>query len=293
MRHPFQVQYRARRCDGAYRWILDYGVPLSTPDGALNGYIGCGIDITDIKASINASEEALISSRAELRELAAKLLSAEEEVRKGVSRELHDDFGQALTALKMDIKWLGQTIESGADEVREKVADMSDMIDLMIEQVRGLAQLLRPAILDDLGVAAAFEWHVGKFSARAGLQVDLSIIPDSLTLDPDRSITLFRILQEALTNTVRHARASLVSVTLRRDESCVELLVSDDGVGLPPNADYSRRALGLAGMRERVVPWNGEIWISSGAKGGTTVHVMLPLDAATGVGVAPVREEVT
>ncbi len=274
-RNPFQMEFRLRRHDGAYRWVLDHGIPLTTPQGTFTGYIGSCIDITEIKDS----EKILHSSREELRALASRLISVQEAVQTKIARELHDELGQALTGLKIDLKWLSQRFPADSDALRGKVYEMSQLIDETIGQIRTTARSLRPAILDDLGLASAINWQAADLRKRSGLDVGVSIVPEGLVLDPERSTTIFRILQEALTNAVRHAQAEKVEIFVSAADGRVTLQVSDDGVGIPPEAIASRSSLGLVGMRERVIPWGGEVWITGRHGEGTVVAVTLPVGA--------------
>jgi len=238
--------------------------------------------VADVVGSVlerKRAEASLRESEENYRALSSRLISVEEEAKTSLARELHDGLGQALTALKMDVKWVGQRLASSSAALRDRIDRMNELVDDTIGQVRTVARSLRPALLDDLGLAAAVEWQVSEFGQRTGIETELSVLPGTLSLDGDRSTTVFRILQEALTNVVRHAEARRVRVELKQEGSSVILLVSDDGRGIPDAALADATSLGLIGMKERVRPWNGEIRIDRRPEGGTTVHVRLPVDS--------------
>ena len=211
----------------------------------------------------------------ELRALAARIEAVREEERTGMARELHDELGQAITALKMDIAWIAR--RAGASrEVDGKLAEMSRMADGMIQEVRRISAQLRPVGLDDLGLAAALEWYAGEFAKRIGIPCNVRVELGDVTLERDLSTAAFRICQEALTNVARHAGASRVDVTLRLDADHLRLEVVDDGVGLPHSAKR-RGALGLVGMRERARRLGGECLVSRRKPTGTVVALVVPI----------------
>jgi signal transduction histidine kinase len=227
-------------------------------------------------------EEDLRQSRQELRDLAAHLQSVREEERTEVAREIHDELGQALTALKMDAHWAGQRLDGAPDPVRARLAEMSRLIDATVHAVRRLSSRLRPKLLDDLGLSAAIEWQAHEFERHAGIACRITSEPDDLVLDQTRSTALFRIFQETLTNVARHAGASRVDVALRHFGDAVEMTVADDGGGIELARVSDRRSLGLVGMRERVRALGGRLDISGAAGRGTTVRVSLPVDREGG-----------
>jgi PAS domain S-box-containing protein len=221
----------------------------------------------------------------QLRALTAHLESVREDERTGIAREIHDELGQALTALKMDLAWIARRMQGGGevprDAVLEKVRGMSAMTDDVIEQVRRISAELRPGVLDDLGLVAAIEWQASEFEKRTGLVCAVrASVPEAFHPSRELSTALFRIFQEALTNVARHAEASRVDVFLEARDGAVTLDVRDDGKGIAPDATRSRRSLGLLGIRERARRLGGTAAITR-AEPGTRVSVAAPLGSAT------------
>ena len=218
---------------------------------------------------------ALEESRAQLQRLAAGLLLAREEERTTIAREIHDELGQTLTALKMDAAWIRRRLADDMPQIGAKLAAMVTLIDGAVVTVRRIATDLRPGILDDLGLAAAVEWQAQEFEHRTGIACELRATVDQGEVDPLVSTAVFRIFQESLTNVARHSQASRVAVTLEHRHTDLVLEVRDDGIGIA-EADASHvRSIGLAGMRERAQLVGGGFSIS-GAPGGTTVLVQIP-----------------
>ncbi len=221
------------------------------------------------------AEGELLASRKNLRDLASHLQSVREQERTQIAREIHDELGQALTALKMDVHWVGQRMDA-EPALLGKTQSMLRMIDTTVLAVRRISSELRPKLLDDLGLSAAIEWQAREFEQRAGIDCDVRSEPDDIVLDAPRSTALFRIFQETLTNVARHAGARRVDVLLRKELDGVELVVSDDGVGITPEQSSNPRSLGIVGMRERVYSLGGVLEITGQAGLGTTVRVALP-----------------
>ena len=222
-------------------------------------------------------ESELRASREELRDLASHLQSVREKERTDIAREIHDELGQALTALKMDVHWIRQRVGDGQPALGARASAMSTMIDATVHTVRRISSELRPKLLDDLGLSAALEWQAREFEQRAGIECDIASEPDDIVLDQPRSTALFRIFQEALTNIARHAAASRVDVVIRHAGGLVEMTVSDDGTGIAPEQVSDARSLGIVGMRERVRSLGGAIEVVGHRGQGTTVHVTLPV----------------
>lgn len=214
----------------------------------------------------------------QLRELSAHLENVREEERKHIAREMHDELGQFLTGLKMDIRWLDKKIpdtkENGPS--REKLTEMATMVDDAVLFVRKLAAELRPSILDDLGLIAALEWHSQEFSRRFNMEVEFhSEVPD-LKTSPLVATGLFRMFQESLTNVARHASAKKVTAYLEVD-GFIKLSVTDDGKGFDIKGIGDRKTLGLLGMKERAFMIGGKLEILSTPGKGTTIIIKVPL----------------
>jgi PAS domain S-box-containing protein len=226
-------------------------------------------DVTDWRRR----EERLRFSEQRLRELGARMQVAREEEAKRIAREIHDDLGQALTVLKMDIARLRSRAGARID-LSEPIDQMDRVVDGAVATTRRIAADLRPAILDDLGLAAAITWHAGQVGERAGFEVEVDVPPTDVSVDSAGAIVLYRVLQEALTNIARHAKARRVTVTLRERAPHVTLEVKDDGRGFDPEAPT--RSFGLLGMRERTASVGGLLEIDSGQGKGTLVRAQVP-----------------
>jgi signal transduction histidine kinase len=230
--------------------------------------------VAERTAALRESERRLEESYVRLRELAAYRERAREQERMRIARELHDDLGQALTALRMKIALL--RVEFGHDNptLTYHVGKMNELVDRTIGVVRGVSSALRPAALD-MGIVPALEWLVKEFRAHSGIDCELVTPERSLDLDDGVELAIFRVAQESLTNVTRHARASSVHMTLRtRDDDCL-LEIVDDGCGFAPDS-IERDKFGLVGMRERVEMLGGEFSIASAPGQGTTLRVRLP-----------------
>jgi len=213
-------------------------------------------------------------SKAQLRALALRLQKLRETERAAIAREIHDVLAQDLTRFKMDLAWLGKQLETAA--ARERLAAMNQLIDGTISAVRGIVTRLRPEVLDSLGLCAALEWQTREFQARTGIPCELSLPEPEICVESERSIALFRILQESLTNVARHARATRVKICLESGADGLVLSVEDDGQGMDSRKFQDPRAAGLLGMRERALLLRGRCEIVSRPGQGTRVVASLP-----------------
>ncbi len=244
-------------------------------EGHVIGTTSIGEDITERKRV----EEELAKSHTQLRALTAYWQNAIEAERAHISREIHDEFGQSMTALKMDLAWLAKRLPKG-DERVERIRGMSTLVDDSIALMRRIATELRPNLLDDLGLSAALKWQAQEFSRRSGIPCKLNAPKDDLALDPALNTTLFRIFQETLTNITRHAQATRVSVSLKQKEQTLVLTIRDNGRGITEGELTNPHSLGLLGLRERAAQWEGETTLRGAAGKGTTVTVRIPLPAS-------------
>ncbi|EEF57193.1 PAS domain S-box protein [Pedosphaera parvula] len=236
------------------------------------------VDITERKQA----EVELTKSREELRALAAHLQFIREEERKHITREIHDELGQSLTGFKMDLAWmrarlLGEDSKASRQQLIDKIENMARLIDETANVVRRLCTELRPGVLDDLGLTAAIEWQIREYQNRTGIRCSTEIESGDLGVDAERSTALFRIFQELMTNTARHAQASRVEVSLKRIGSEIVLEVRDNGRGIKENEKAGTKSLGLVGMRERALVLGGELEIAGKPGRGTMVRVRVPL----------------
>jgi len=230
----------------------------------------------DVTERVQAEEE-LKRSQEELRNLAEYLQSVREKERTSIAREIHDELAQALTALKMDISWLSKKLPKDQKTLLEKTRAMTKLTDTTIKTVKRISTELRPGLLDDLGLAAAIEWQAEEFKNRTGITYKLTIDPEEITLDPDRSTAIFRIFQETLTNIARHAKATMVTASLKEKDDKLELRVRDNGKGITKEQISDPQSFGLMGIRERAKSWGGEVKISGRPGKGTTVIVRMPI----------------
>lgn len=212
----------------------------------------------------------------ELRELSRHLQSAREEERTRIAREIHDQLGSILAALKMDLSWLGKLLPESAPDCHEKVTAINGHIDDAIQTVRQIATDLRPSILDHLGLLAAIDWQVENFRQQTGMQCFLTMPEISLEMDGDRVTAVFRIMQEALTNIAVHAQASKVMIDIKVDEDNLVIKIADNGIGITPSQLNKPHAYGVQGMYERAYHFGGEVRFISQPGLGTQLLLAMP-----------------
>jgi PAS domain S-box-containing protein len=259
-----------RRIVVSGRWALQWGKRDQAPR-----ILEINTDITERKRG----EELLVLQSEQLRALAERLQWVREEDRKQVARDLHDQIGQILTAIKMDMMWMTRHLPESESDVLARLKESIQLINDGVKAVRAICSGLRPGVLDDLGLAAAIEWQAGEFASRNGVQCKVTVPPVDLHLDGDRATATFRIFQECLTNVIRHAQAKSVRVDLCQEEESILLVVEDDGIGFCESGfSNSLGSLGLLGMKERAQFCGGDVHISSSPGNGTTVTVRVPVD---------------
>jgi len=229
-------------------------------------------DVTERKRA----ERDLRESRERLRELSAALQAVREEEKARVARELHDELGQALTGLKMDLAQVVSMLEPQQVEIARRAGAMRTLIETTVAAVRRLATELRPLMLDDLGLLATMEWLTNDFSRRTGIAVDLHLPEAGFESGPELSTALFRVLQESLTNVSRHAQASEVHVSLSEEDGMIRLRVDDNGRGIELTAEPRHKSFGLLGMRERSEMLGGYVKLNSSPGAGTSVLMVIP-----------------
>jgi signal transduction histidine kinase len=224
------------------------------------------------------AEDKLRRSLDQLRALTTYLQYVREEERTRIAREVHDELGQALTGLKLDMSWIASKLGKSAKPVQQKVKTMVDHIDSTIQTVRRIATELRPGILDSLGLIAAMEWQANEFQSRTGIPCVVTTTLEETIWDQDITTVFFRIYQETLTNIIRHAKATRVAVRLDQDNDTLVMTVSDNGRGISEEEMASTRSLGLLGMRERAMLVGGEVTLQGAPGKGTTVTLRVPLN---------------
>lgn len=266
----FSIDHRIRLPDGTERMVHSQGEVLYGPQANPLRVLGTVQDISERKQI----ELALLNSREQLRAMSAYQESLLEGERKHIAREVHDELGQLLTALKMDISLL--RLRFGSDpELQQKAEEMRVLVEKTINVVRYVASNLRPAALDH-GIVPAIEWLAEDFSHRWEMPCEVSLQGEDIFLDDVHATVIFRVVQESLTNVARHAQAAWVIITLRRGDHGLSLTVQDNGRGFDPAVIRKRQSFGLLGMRERVLALGGTLRIDSVAGKGTTVVIELP-----------------
>jgi PAS domain S-box-containing protein len=265
------LTYRIVRPDGSIRRIRDRGFPVYGTSGNIVRIAGISEDVTESKEA----EEALQQANAQLHVLSRRLFQVQEDERRHLARELHDQIGQALTAAKIDLQ-AAQRLEERTSIVR-RLDDIIAVIERLLQEARQLSLDLRPPLLDDLGLVPALRWCLDQQAQRADLRVEFFADPALERVDAAVETACFRVAQEALTNVVRHARAQTVSVELHRTPEALHLVVRDDGIGFDVMTAEQGASLGLLGMRERVALLAGEMDCKSAPGRGTEIHAFFPV----------------
>ena len=231
--------------------------------------------INDVTEQLKAEEEKK-NYYQQLHELTAHLVKIREDERTRISREIHDEIGQQLTCLKMDASWINKKLGTIHEDVKDKIYDMEILIDDTVNTIRRISSDLRPGILDDLGLVAALEWQGQEFERRTGIKLLFDCELEEVSLDKDVSTNVFRVFQEALTNVVKHANASIVETCFEEMEKCIILRVKDNGQGFNLSERPTKNSLGLVGMRERALLFGGLLAIESQLGIGTTITLKMP-----------------
>jgi|GEM_PF-1935208 len=236
--------------------------------------------IADILAGAierKSAEMMLKESYRQLRDLTNHLQSIREEERARIAREIHDELGQLMTALKIDLIWLRNRLQKDEGRLLDKIKSMLDVIEMGSKAIQRISSELRPRILDDLGLPAAIEWQAKEFQEKAGIKCEVNIISEDIAVDKELATSVFRIFQEAITNVVRHADATQVWVNLKVDSLGLELAVTDNGKGITKEQISDPLSFGLISMRERILPWDGKVEIIGIKNEGTTIKVNIPI----------------
>jgi PAS domain S-box-containing protein len=266
-REPFQMEHRIRRHDGEYRWTVTAGVPRYEVDGSFVGYIGTAVDITERKLA----EEALSM-------VSQKLIEAHEEERTRIARELHDDINQRLAVISVRVGYLTQAPAADFDR---QIGDVSQEIAELAADVQALSHGLHPPKLELLGLQAAAAGLCDELSRRHDVTIDARFENIPMTLPPEISLCLYRVLQEALQNVVKHSVSRHAHVSLNGDIDAIHLTVEDSGAGFHPHEAMSGPGLGLTSMRERLKAVGGQLSIRSQQGRGTMIHAVAPLRLTT------------
>lgn len=227
-------------------------------------------------AERKAIEDDLRKAEEQVRAFRAHIESAREDERASLAREVHDELGQAMTGLKMDLAWLEKRLPKDKEEAADKVKSMLRLVDATIQSVRRISSALRPQVLDDVGLIATLRWQAGEFQLRTGIRCNVDLPPEEVAFDRARSTAAFRILQEVLANVARHSGATRVDITLRVDPDHFILKIADNGRGVSEAQLRNPKSLGLLGIRERAFLLGGRVDFQAEAGSGTTVTLSIP-----------------
>lgn len=274
---PYEIEIKCK--DGKIRWLELSEIPVFNPEGSCTGYDGIAHDITGQKQS----EKELLISEARLRQLSVHLQDSRERERVAIARDIHDELGGYLAALKMDIALVKKKVSIENSVAVTKLQGMAKLVDTAVQSMRRIITHLRPSILDELGLVEAVEWQLTEFSKRYDISVTIHSGLDDGELkftNPGAPIAIFRVYQEMLTNVVRHAKAAKVEVSLVIIDGFLNLAVKDDGVGIETDYTQKRGSYGILGMQERMRLLHGEFSLLSKPDYGTTVSIKVPLHAS-------------
>ncbi len=275
-KEPFERSYRILRADGSVRYVHSRGRPSFDDSGETVKLVGVITDITDR----HLAEERLRHSYTELQALSERLRFVREEEGTRIAREVHDEVGQTLTALQMDVSWMERSLpllpDPEAATFQQRLSSMAALIDKTLDAVQRIATELRPGVLDELGLEAAIEWHVRDFEQRTGIRCQIRSDLKDAQINPGRSTAVFRVLQEALTNVARHSGATRAKIQLSAENGRLLLEIRDNGQGIPVDRATDSRSLGLLGMRERARALGGDVEIRGEDGVGTSVALTIP-----------------
>jgi len=268
-----EYDHRLIRNDNFDVRIMHCRAKISYDKNGASRIAGTSQDVTEIR---NAEIE-IKKSREQLRRLASHLQIAQEKERARISREIHDELGQELTGIKMDISWLSNSLKNPEDKIKDRIDSLNKLIDRTIQSVRRISAELRPGVLDDLGLISALEWYVDEYQQRTKIECELMLGEISNNIGNDVSIAIYRIIQESLTNVVRHAKASKIILSLKSDEFNIYLKIQDNGVGYNNDSSKSEKSIGILGMEERVHILGGTFSIQGAKREGAIVKVEIPI----------------
>jgi PAS domain S-box-containing protein len=281
-RTPFVFEYRVRRADGAYRWLLASGIPRYGPNGTYTGYVGCDIDITERRYAedrIRESRAALEVSHREIRQMAGRLIEAQDAERARIARDLHDDVSQQLAGLSIALSSLKRRMDEShvGDNLQTDLRALQQRTTTLAQDVRHLSHDLHPTVLKHAGLVAALASHCAELERSHGTVITCSAGEDFASITSEAALCLYRIAQEALRNVIAHARASRTDVRLLRTGDSVELTITDDGQGFDVTRALERgKGLGLVSITERIRFVGGTVSIVAEANKGTRLQVRVP-----------------
>tara|TARA_R110000850_G_scaffold218852_3_gene344439 strand:- start:22988 stop:27589 length:4602 start_codon:yes stop_codon:yes gene_type:complete len=271
----WENEYRFKHANGTYRFVKDRGIILRNVERKALRMIGALQDITSQKEY----EMKLLDVNQKLRNLSAHLQEAREEERISIAREIHDELGQQLTGIKLDVSWLKSKVDLNFPEDGERTVRLIENINKTINDVRKIASHLRPGVLDDLGLEAAIEWQTQQFQTQTGINCTLHFENVSGNYGKEINTAIYRIYQEALTNVMRHAQATAVETIFKETDNTLTLEVTDNGIGIDDADKNNTFSLGITGMRERALMINAEFFVKKQKEGGTKVKVSVNLNS--------------
>jgi signal transduction histidine kinase len=264
--------------DGQQKTIHNFSAPIRNAEGLIVGAVTVNEDVTErVRA-----EHALRTATEQLRALTVKLESVREEECRRIGRELHDEIGSAMTGLKWELEGLDKLCSKERDQIdcstlRERINGMVEVIDTTSSTVQKISYELRPAILDDLGLIPAIEWQAQQFAARTGIVCQFDSSVESVDLEQEKVTAVFRIIQEALTNVLRHSQATRVTITIEKENDELIVEVKDNGKGITESEKVAPSSLGLIGMQERAHIIKGRIKITGFPEKGTAITLRVPI----------------
>ncbi len=269
LKQKHQFEYRMIAADGSIVWLADFVTVIVENDIPVQ-LRGVMVDISEKKIA----EDGLKEKNTQLKKLSSHLQQVREEERKYLAREVHDELGQLASAIKMDIDWLKLKLPEPGEESLVRIEHASSTSDLLIKSIRKIASALRPGMLDEIGLPASLEWQCNEFTRLNGIPCVFEQITDDSDMSAQVKTELFRICQESLTNSMRHAQPAYVNVILQEVDGAIQLCINDDGKGF--DMQQPTQNFGLMGMRERALSVNGQLIIKSEPGKGTSICALIP-----------------
>lgn len=274
---PYEMELRICRPDGSTRTVITFCEPVLDDSGKVINLIGTNQDITERKQA----EEEIAQTHKQLREYATRLQQIREEERTSIAREIHDEFGQVLTALKMNLTILGNEVKNPGKrlkraEIIDEVNNMNKIIDNTVHHVRVFTNKLRPDVLDNFGLIEALDAHIEEFRELYNLKCNF-LKPDEIEISSDKSIAIYRIVQEALTNIKRHANATEINIVIFKKNNFLNVIIEDNGNGIVQKQSGKTKKFGIIGMKERAYICDGKLEITSEPGKGTKIELTIPL----------------
>ena len=278
-RQPFLMEYRVRRADGVYRWILDSGVPKYEPDGSYSGHIGCSVDITERKAA----EDALLASQREIHHLAGRLLEAQDAERARIARDLHDDASQQIAHLAFMLGAMKPKVIDlpGSDSLKGDLLVVEERAMALANSIRRVSHGLHPAVLEHTGLVRTLTSQCANIQRSHEIATSCSAEGEFDALSREATLCLYRIAQEAVRNVIVHAAATKIDIQLRHTGESAEITIADDGRGFNVPGSRASKGLGLVSIAERAKLAGGSVSIESELRKGTRVTARIPMKPAT------------